>query len=70
MCVNILQCHICCLFLPGMMLGIHELLNRYQLKLNLTFEVSKGGKEEVFFQVISSEAERAQILGFIKDEIS
>ena len=38
-----------------MMLGIHELLNRYQLERNLILKLPKGEKEEVFFQVISSE---------------
>lgn len=46
--VNILQCRICCLFLPEITLGIRELLNWYQLKQNITLKLPKEESRRCF----------------------
>lgn len=64
-CVNTLQCHICCLFLPEITLGICELLNWYQLKQNITLklpnEESRRYFSSDFFKVLRLEELRYQV---------
>lgn len=72
MCVNILQCHICCLFLPGMKLGLRELFNWYRLKQNIILklpsEESRRYFSRDFFRVLRLEELRQP--GFLNAKIS